>query len=68
MGTGIENINVDLCLLEFSSCAVLHKGLLMHEEMLLERGTEQIVSSSLSDYYFEPLQFFFAHWVSGPLF
>lgn len=40
MGTGIENINVDLCLLEFSSCAVLHKGLLMHEEMHIERGTE----------------------------
>ena len=40
MGTGIESINVDLCLLEFSSCAVLHKGLLMHGEMHIERGTE----------------------------
>lgn len=40
MGTGTENINVDLCLLEFSSCTILHKRLIMHGETYLERWTE----------------------------
>lgn len=72
MGTGTENINVDLCLLEFSSCTILHKRLIMHGETYLERWTE--ISDCFHLLYhipvLNPFSFSCSHcfWGSWPLF